>query len=126
MNNPMLMGIVNRQAHRSKELHNLAPRPYAASPCCVLYVVSQCLSLDILHDEADHRGDGAFGIPGRDYREVVDTSNMWMLQGSHLLSLLAKSQHRIRSSLETGVEDLDDDRASRLWIVAHPRFTHLA
>ena len=77
MDDAGLMGIINSQTDRCKQLQDICARrnfPYAR---CAVYILCQRLSFDPIHNQAGHSGAWRLWVQET---EVVDPHDVGMMQ----------------------------------------------
>src|SRR5258706_3554459 len=94
MDDTMLMSSIDGPCKSGKQLNGFGRRGRSPRSRGARYVVSQALSLDIFHGEADQRGR-AVRIPRGQHTYVVNTHDVWVVQGSDAVYFMAISRQGI-------------------------------
>src|SRR5690348_6127878 len=109
MNHAFFMGVVNGEAYRREDVHDVTcgwKLPFAR---CVTDVVSERRSLDIIHH---HISCGSIWIRGMDELKVVNLHDIGMVQRCNKSSFSLETRGEIGIGLKIGVELLNSNVAS--------------
>jgi hypothetical protein len=98
------MSIINGLTDGRKEMHNVNGRWKLASSRCTANVVSECLSLDIIHD---HVGDRDTGLGKLSGLKVVDLDDIRMMQRSDNACFTGKTRDEFGICLQIRVKYLN-------------------
>ena len=110
------MGIIDGQADKGKQIDDVGTRPHFCCTRCASQVISQCMPINIIRYETDHRAYRAVGISGGVDEYIMETHQVGMLKGSNRLRLVDEVPHDFGVRLMIRVEDFEKDVVLRVGI----------